>query len=950
MIEIVKKRTFFARCVWAILLLQTLVASAFAQFKPCAVSRHENRVDVLWIDDKGAVQAIGWENGQWGDAETISYHAEPGGSIAAVARSKDQLDVFFTGKDGSVATASWSAQSRSWGQPRLISGPGTAHPKSGIAVVSRLPEHLDVFWTAPDGSVRSNWWNANLNQGYWNTPFQVAGPNAAAPGSRIAAVARMRDHLDVFWIAPNGAISSNWWNAGLNSGRWNAPLQVAGAGAASLTAGISALSRSAHSLEVYWVAPNGSILETWFDGKWNALVTVAPAGSARTDSEVTARARRPDHADVFWTGPDGSLRSNWWNAGVNNAQWNAPFTVAPAQSIAAGAGMAALNRTAEDLGIYYFSPDQKQLLSTWWASNANNGRWNSPYLVWSRPRNFAENAIIPMPDALSNTYRARDGRIDKLVRPASQWQNHGARMSNNGILQESVENGFVCTSVPVSETNTSFENIVLANPTELFYPGAVFEAHSIAEGSYKLQLPAYNPMHLTISLLGGGATGSLTTTIQPSGGKIYRGNVFDGIVQLLRNTQNVGNAAAASVDVRIMESEEELQMFLGGSFSGWGASASASMSMSKRQKRNAIYVKYVQKDFSVLVDNPPGELFPQHTFGQYPNWCMVQKVNYGRMAIVRFESDYSAEELGASIKASYGAFGWGAQAVFNLNTSKVLSETTASAVFIGGDPGLAGQVIGSLLGSSKEVLEKLKTYIVSGARSNKDISVTPISYELMFLDGSRALVQTNANYINRECKPLAREVEFTFEGLMAFDDVFDRFNEGNSGYNLYTGYQDDRSNALALTVCYTDAPGSRKPEQIVLSKVIWNANADQPILVMSSPSNTFKSDLRKPFDEIKGPAPRLTPFGDPNRGGGVFVPRVRIPLDPDMLRNNQVLIRVEGWVSREMTFDDEAMYLSSATPGEYLLSDVFDKRFTLEYKHNNSEHRAFLQFRVQPMY
>ncbi len=928
----------------------------YAGAKPCTVSRHENRMDVLWIDDQGAVWNTGWENGLWNAPEMVTApgSAEPDGSITAVARSKDLLDVFFTGKGGSILAASWTAQSRSWGPLKLISGPGTASTTGGIAAVSRIPEHLDVFWIAPDGSVRSNWWNAGLNYGYWNTPFSVAGPGTAANKSDLAAVARMRDHLDLFWIAPNGAVASNWWNAGHNGGRWNTPFQVAGPNSASPSGGISALSRNAGLLEVYWTTTQGSVLESWYDGKWNALVTVAPAGSARADGDVVAKARRPDHADVFWIGPDGSVRSTWWNAGANNAQWNTPFIIAGAHSAAPGSGLAAVHRMAEHLDVYW-SPAKDQLMGAWWMSSANSGRWNAPFSLWSKPRVSAGQASMLMSDALletmANTYKAKDGRISKSVRPAGQSEKQKAGVASSGAVQEQVENGFVCTSTPVTESQSSFESIVLANPTELFYPGAVLDARSIADGSYRLQTPVYSPLRLSINLLGAGAGGSNTTLVQPSGGKIYRGNVYDGITQLLRNTANVGNAANASVDVRALESQEELEMFLGGSFSGWGASVSANMGMSKQQKRNVIYVKYVQKDFSIIVDSPPGELFPQHTFGQYPGWCMVQKVNYGRMAIVRFESDYSAEELNAGISASYSGLGYGAKAVFNINTAKVLDETTASAVFIGGDPAPAGEAIGSLLGkSARDILDKIKDYIVKGALSNKNISVTPISYELVFLDGSRAMIQTNTNYVNRECKPLAREVEFTFEGLIAFDDIFDKFNQGSSGYNLYTGYQNERSKALTLTVYYTDAPGSRKPERLVLSKTIWNANADQPILVMSSPSTAFKPELRKPFEEIKGAAPRLTPFGDPKRGGGVFVPRVSIPLDPDMLRNNQVLIRVEGQVSREMTFDDEAMYLSPATANEYLLSDVFGKHFALEYKHNGSERRCFLQFHMQPMY
>src|ERR1700722_19577023 len=42
--------------------------------------------------------------------------------------------------------------------------------------VARTPEHLDVFWIGRDGSVWSNWWDQNINDGSWQAPFEIAGP------------------------------------------------------------------------------------------------------------------------------------------------------------------------------------------------------------------------------------------------------------------------------------------------------------------------------------------------------------------------------------------------------------------------------------------------------------------------------------------------------------------------------------------------------------------------------------------------------------------------------------------------------------------------------------------------------------------------------------------------------------------------------------------------------
>jgi hypothetical protein len=98
---------------------------------------------------------------------------------------------------------------------------------SSVNTVSRTPDHLDVFWVGPDGGIGTNWWDANINNGQWNQPFPIAPPRAAALGSGITVVARTPNHLDVFWVGPDGGIGTNWWDANVNNGRWNQPFPIA---------------------------------------------------------------------------------------------------------------------------------------------------------------------------------------------------------------------------------------------------------------------------------------------------------------------------------------------------------------------------------------------------------------------------------------------------------------------------------------------------------------------------------------------------------------------------------------------------------------------------------------------------------------------------------------------------------------------------------------------------
>jgi hypothetical protein len=61
----------------------------------------------------------------------------------------------------------------------VVPSQGNQQPSGNT--VSRTPDHLDVFWVGPDGGIGTNWWDANVDNGQWNQPFPIAPPKAAEP-------------------------------------------------------------------------------------------------------------------------------------------------------------------------------------------------------------------------------------------------------------------------------------------------------------------------------------------------------------------------------------------------------------------------------------------------------------------------------------------------------------------------------------------------------------------------------------------------------------------------------------------------------------------------------------------------------------------------------------------------------------------------------------------------
>jgi hypothetical protein len=347
------------------------------------VARGTGHLDVFWVGPDGAIGSTWWDaaaGSSWGDHQpfpiTPPGAARPGSPVVAVARTPDHLDVFWIGPDGAIGSTWWDAAAgSSWGdhQPFPVTPPGAAGEGSGLAAVARGANHLDVFWVGPDGGIGSTWWDAAAGSGWGDhQPFPIAPPRAARAGSAVAAVARTADHLDVFWIGPDGGIGSTWWDAAAGSS-WgdHVAFGIAAAGAAGDGSGLAAVARTANHLDVFWVGPDGAIGSTWWDSapgsSWgdHGAFPVTPPGAARAGSAVSAVARGADHLDVFWVGPDGGIGSTWWDSAPGSS-WgdHLAFPIAT-PGASGGTGVAAVARTGDHLDVFWVGPDGA-VGSTWW--------------------------------------------------------------------------------------------------------------------------------------------------------------------------------------------------------------------------------------------------------------------------------------------------------------------------------------------------------------------------------------------------------------------------------------------------------------------------------------------------------------------------------------------------------------------------------------------------------
>jgi hypothetical protein len=195
--------------------------------------------------------------------------------------------------------------------------------------------------------------NANAD---WNH-FQLAPPGSSAFLGKIAAISRIPGSMEVWWIAQDGSVQDANWYEGR---QWN-QFTLAPPGSADTTSRIAAVSRIPNSMEIWWIGPYGSVEGAyWYEGgQWNRY-QLAPPGSADWGAGITAVSRIPNSMEVWWVGLDGSVQdANWYEGG----QWNR-FMLAPPGSTYGP--IAAVSRIPNSMEVWWRGVDASVQDAYWY--------------------------------------------------------------------------------------------------------------------------------------------------------------------------------------------------------------------------------------------------------------------------------------------------------------------------------------------------------------------------------------------------------------------------------------------------------------------------------------------------------------------------------------------------------------------------------------------------------
>ena len=178
----------------------------------------------------------------------------------------------------------------------------------------------------------------------WQT-FELSGAGSSSAHG-VAAVSRIPGSMELWYVAPNGSIQDRYWYEGSN---WQG-FELAPPGSAAPTSGIAAVSRIPGSMELWWVAPNGSVQGAyWYDGGGWGRYELAPPDSASPTGGIAAVSRIPGSMELWFVGTNGSIQDRYWYDG---GSWQG-FELAPAGSASLAGGVAAVSRIPGSMELWF---------------------------------------------------------------------------------------------------------------------------------------------------------------------------------------------------------------------------------------------------------------------------------------------------------------------------------------------------------------------------------------------------------------------------------------------------------------------------------------------------------------------------------------------------------------------------------------------------------------------
>ncbi len=335
------------------------------------------------------------------------------------------------------------------------------------------------------------------------------------------------------------------------------------------------------------------------------------------------------------------------------------------------------------------------------------------------------------------------------------------------------EGDYMCSTQNLQETRQYDRIVAYAANSDSLWPGAIVRGDSVYEGLFTQLVFDRAPLTISVSLenLAGARSVEMPS---PS-----LAESRDALGEVLAAEVTGATPANIYAEIEQVHSQEQLSIALGASVEWSGVfGVSSSFDFNEEDIRSRYVVKYTQAYYTVDVDQParPSDFFTDAVtldevrrkmdMGNPP--VFVSSVTYGRMVVFTFESEYSAEEVGAALEFVYRG-GVDVSGDVSVTYKDIVSQSKITAYILGGSGGEAARAI--------DDYDALMEFIRSGGDYSRESPGAPIAYKLAYLaDNAPARLSFTEDYEIRMCERVSQKVKVTLESIEVVSDGGDAYD------------------------------------------------------------------------------------------------------------------------------------------------------------------------------
>nr|WP_299339078.1 thiol-activated cytolysin family protein [Allomuricauda sp.] len=274
-----------------------------------------------------------------------------------------------------------------------------------------------------------------------------------------------------------------------------------------------------------------------------------------------------------------------------------------------------------------------------------------------------------------------------------------------------------------------FNELFMLDPTtDVIYPGSMLKGETIPTGEYSRINVDRAPITMSISL--SNISGKPSVTVNDPN---KLSEVRAGINELLNREVTGATPALLTLDESEVFSEEQLSVALGANYRDRTKDISGSFDFNTTTTKRKYVLKFIQRYFTLDLDSPgesPSDLFvdlPSIESLGSTSPVYVSSVTYGRMVLYTVESESSITEVKTAFEAAIEAGEKGGSFELDVDSEKILENSSIKALIIGGSGASAAQTVGG------DSLSKIYEFIAEGGNYSQDSPGAPIAYKLSFV-------------------------------------------------------------------------------------------------------------------------------------------------------------------------------------------------------------------------